>query len=163
MARVPDEHRRDDRQRDERRQIGRGPREPRALAARQRDEGDDSERRQDGVVFRQAGEPKPQAGGEPQAERGARRGRVEEQPRQRRRRAGEREVERGPSGTTQVPAERKRTAQVERDERDRAGARAEQAARQRERQPAGRGEQRDERQPRRRAFANASAAKWAIH
>ena len=72
LSRVPDGDRRDDDKRDERRQIGVGPREPEPLAARQRDESDDFERRQDGVVFRQAGEPKPEAGGEPQAERGAR-------------------------------------------------------------------------------------------
>ena len=59
-----------------------------------------------------------------------------------------------PSGTTQVPAEAKKNGVRLSATSAISPARAsEQAARQREHQPAGRGEQRNERQPRRRAFA----------
>ena len=107
MARVPDQDRRDDDEGDQRRQIGRRTREPRALAGRQRDEGDESERRQHGVVFRQAGEAEPQAGGEPQAEGGARRG-ASKNSRASVAAAPASAKSSGPSGTTQVPAEAKK-------------------------------------------------------
>ena len=83
--------------------------------------------RKDGVVFRQAREPEPQAGDNQGRRRRAAGGSKKSEPT--RRGADEREVER-PVGHHPAPGRsEKERREVERDERDQAGARAEQAAR----------------------------------